>query len=137
MSYDLAVWDGERPLSEDDALSMYIHLTEEYLEADPTPPSVKIRRYVDALVQRWPDNDAGRPWAVSNLIEDASGPIICLNLVHEQAKEAVHCAADLAARTGWCVSILKRVACVHELVNVPAGCVYEGGRVWRGRTSAV
>jgi hypothetical protein len=100
MSYDLAVWDGEQPLSEDDALTTYIHLTEEYLEAGPTPPSLNIERYVNALMERWPDNDAGRPWAVSNLIEDASGPIICLNMMHDQAEDAVHYAADLAHAHG-------------------------------------
>ena len=96
MSYDLAVWEGERPLAEDEALTIYINLCEEYLEADPTPPSAKIRRYVDALVERWPDDDAGRTWAVSRLIEDASGPVICLNIVPDEAEEVVNYAADLA-----------------------------------------
>ncbi|WP_316752275.1 hypothetical protein [Streptomyces herbicida] len=57
MSYDLAVWDGERPLDNHHAGSTYDELYLRYLESDDVavPPAPRIAAYVEALVERYPD----------------------------------------------------------------------------------
>ncbi|HJP77559.1 MAG TPA: hypothetical protein VJ914_25035 [Pseudonocardiaceae bacterium] len=100
MSYDLVVWDGQRPATDDEALTSYISLIETYLEDDPTPPGPKIVRYLDALLARWPNSELGRLWAAVPLAEDASGPIICLNLMRHQAEQTAKDVADLAQAHG-------------------------------------
>ncbi|MFE2537527.1 hypothetical protein [Streptomyces sp. NPDC059371] len=73
MSYDLAVWDGDRPLDEDQAGSTYDELYERYLESDDVvvPPAPRIVACVEALVARYPDDNdpglvgtAGHRWGV-------------------------------------------------------------------------
>ncbi|MBD2834924.1 hypothetical protein AB0K64_29270 [Streptomyces sp. NPDC053741] len=51
MSYDLAVWAGDRPLDNHQAGSTYDELYERYLESDEVvvPPVPDIRAYVEAL----------------------------------------------------------------------------------------
>ncbi|MET8102789.1 DDE-type integrase/transposase/recombinase [Streptomyces sp. NPDC005236] len=76
MSYDLAVWDGDRPLDDDQAGSTYDELYERYLESDDVvvPLVPRIVAYVDALVERYPDDVARSVWASPPVIEEASGP---------------------------------------------------------------
>lgn len=71
MSYDLAVWEGERPSDDEIALQVFEDLAERS-EEDHSPPSPRIRAYVNALVKRWPEDEEG-PWSVSPVIEDAAG----------------------------------------------------------------
>jgi hypothetical protein len=54
VSYDLAVWAGDRPLDNHQAGSTYDELYERYLESDDVvvPPVPDIRAYVEALVAR-------------------------------------------------------------------------------------
>jgi|KBSSwiStaDraftv2_1062776.scaffolds.fasta_scaffold48573_4 hypothetical protein len=73
MSYDLAVWEGDRPATDDDALRTFEQLYDELMESDqPIPATARIQRYVDDLVTRWPDitTEAGddSPWADGPLI---------------------------------------------------------------------
>ncbi|WP_406400719.1 hypothetical protein [Streptomyces sp. NBC_00879] len=66
VSYDLAVWDGERPLDNHQAGSVYDELCARYLEADDVvvPPAPRIVAYVEALVERYPDDvDGSVVWA--------------------------------------------------------------------------
>ena len=88
MSYDLAVWEGELPASDAEAAGEFMRLAEHWLEAweredggDELIPTPAITRYVDALLQRWPDidDDEDSPWA-SGLTGDAAGPIIQINI---------------------------------------------------------
>ncbi|MFF8873374.1 hypothetical protein [Streptomyces massasporeus] len=102
MSYDLAVWDGDRPLDNRAASSMYDELYERYLESDDVaPPVPRIVAYVEALVAQYPD-DVHRNvvWASSPVIDEASGPIVYLLMSYSKAEEMSEYAAVLAREHG-------------------------------------
>lgn len=100
MSFDLAVWCGERPASDAAAAAVYEDLMDRMeageFEMEPSPT---IRAYVEALLARWPDidEDAGEdsPWAVAPLMENAFGDAVYFPMVWSRADEA----SDFAART--------------------------------------
>jgi hypothetical protein len=101
VSYDLAVWEGKQPDSDEAASAVYRDFREQYIEADVHhEPSPRIRRYAEALLARWPDidNDAGKasPWASAPLIGEAIGPLIYFPIVYSQADQASAFAATLA-----------------------------------------
>lgn len=54
MTYVLAVWDGDMPGDNKQATDEYERLIE-LAEDQQMPPTAKIRRYVEALLARWPD----------------------------------------------------------------------------------
>lgn len=102
MSYDLVVWEGVRPDSDDAAGEEYGALIEQYLEADEVPATPTITRYIDALLSRWPDNDDDGglgPWA-SGGAGDASGPVFTMNILFDRATEVSADAAVLAQAHG-------------------------------------
>jgi hypothetical protein len=104
MSIDMAVWEGERPSSDDEALQMFEALYERYVEREPGgEPMPKIREFVAALLERFPDFDDldddeadESPWADSPLIGNASGPLFYFSMVVNEAAEE---AWDLALQT--------------------------------------
>jgi hypothetical protein len=101
VSYDLAVWEGDQPESDEAALTTYRELCDRYLEVDLTrEPTPRIKRYAEALLARWPDIDdpAGdsSPWASAPLIEEAIGPVMYFPMVHSRAYQASAFAATLA-----------------------------------------
>ncbi|MGW1067137.1 hypothetical protein ACWD4F_21790 [Streptomyces aureus] len=103
MSYDLAVWDGDRPLDNRQADSAYAELYERYLESDDVlvPPAPRIAAYVNALVARYPDeNDPDFVWSAPPVIDGASGPIVYLAMSYGAAEEVCAYAATLAGRHG-------------------------------------
>jgi hypothetical protein len=99
MSYDLVLWTGERPESDEAAADLYRDLMEEGDLAEG-PPSVPIRVFVEALLQRWPDitTDGGSdsPWASGPLIDDAAGEVVTLHIVWDRSEEVSDHAARLA-----------------------------------------
>ncbi|MFD7555202.1 hypothetical protein ACFV9E_11805 [Streptomyces sp. NPDC059835] len=103
MSYDLAVWDGDRPVDNRQACSMYDELYERYLESDDVvvPPAPRILAYVEALVGRYPDGvDHSVVWASPPVIDEASGPIVYLLMSYGKAEEVSEHAAELAREYG-------------------------------------
>ncbi|WP_327370502.1 hypothetical protein [Streptomyces sp. NBC_01217] len=103
MSYDLVVWDGDRPQNDDQAGSTYDELYERYLESDEVvvPPAPRIAAYVEALVARYPDDiDRSVVWASPPVIGEASGPIMYLLMRHGKAEEVSEYAASLAREHG-------------------------------------
>jgi hypothetical protein len=125
MSYDLAVWVGTRPTSDDDAAEVYERLMDQ-MEAeagDAAPPSAAIRAYVDGLLARWPDiteeSGEGSPWADGPLIENAFGDAIFFSLVWSQAEEASDFAARLAAQ--------HRLVCYDPQLEVLRPSPTDGG----------
>ncbi|MGW6523988.1 hypothetical protein [Streptomyces sp. NPDC054962] len=81
MSYDLAVWEGERPADDKIARRVFRDLYDRYLDSEiQEPPSAGITAYVTALLGRWcditVDVDGTSPWSVGPLIDAASGPLI-------------------------------------------------------------
>ncbi|MEU0603364.1 hypothetical protein ABZ484_34830 [Streptomyces sp. NPDC006393] len=103
MSYDLAVWDGERPLDNHQAGSVYDQLYARYLESDDVvvPPAPRIVAYVEALVGRYPDDaDGSVVWASPPVIDEASGPIVYLLMSYSKAEEVSEYVASLAREHG-------------------------------------
>ncbi|MFI2511596.1 hypothetical protein [Streptomyces sp. NPDC018972] len=108
MSYDLAVWEGERPADDRAAGRVWRGLYERYLDSDDgeveEPPSERIAAYVAALLERWcditEDEAASSPWSSGPLIGNASGPVIYFGMSWSMAEEASAYAADLANSMG-------------------------------------
>jgi hypothetical protein len=105
VSYDLAVWEGPQPDTDDAAAAAFEDLRDRYLRAEARhEPTQKINRYVASLLIRWPDisDDAGAcsPWASAPLIDEAIGPIVHVPMVFGQAAEAAGFAATLAWAQG-------------------------------------
>ncbi|MEV6053294.1 hypothetical protein [Streptomyces sp. NPDC052107] len=101
MSYDLAVWEGERPANNKIAGRVFDDLYDRYLDGEAEePPSERIAAYVTALLERWcditEDKEETSPWSVGPLIDCASGPLIYFGMGWSWAEEASAYAADLA-----------------------------------------
>ena len=104
MSYDLAVWEGTRPNTNAEAGKTFEALMAQE-EGEKSPePTPAIRRYVEALLAKYPqlddDNEDECPWADSPLIGNASGPIFYFAMVYSHAERASAFAAKLANRHG-------------------------------------
>lgn len=101
MSYDLAVWDGEQPRDEE-ADAVFDELYERYLDSEDVlaEPSPRIEAYVEALVERYPDDVPGSPWASPPVMDEASGPIVYLLMSYSRAEEVSEYAAGLAREHG-------------------------------------
>lgn len=56
MSYDSAIWEGERPGGDGVAHEAFLTRAEHYLEYQNLPPTSQIA-YMSALPQRRPDSD--------------------------------------------------------------------------------
>ena len=105
MTFDLAVWVGARPESDEAASTVYEELMNHLEAGEATEePHAAIRAYVDALLERWPDitDDAGddSPWADGPLIGNAFGDAIYFSMVWSKADEASAFAARTAAEHG-------------------------------------
>ncbi len=102
MSYDLAVWEGPTPRSDEQAAQVFTELSKRYSDrADPTDESPAILAYVDALLARWPDitSDHGpehSPWSDGPLAHNATGPLLYFGMVPSRAEQACEFAAQLA-----------------------------------------
>ena len=105
MSYDLAVWKGDRPADDVAAREQYLHLYDRYIRSQQLlPPTPRIATYAGALLRRYPDIDSeigeDSPWADAPLVGDASGPLIYFGIVYSQCDEVSAWASQLAAEHG-------------------------------------
>lgn len=105
MSYNLAVWQGQRPNTDAEAMQTFEALFEQYQQAEQFPePTPAIRRYVEALLAKYPDldddNEDECPWSDAPLIDNATGPIFYFGMVFSQAETASSFAASLAKAHG-------------------------------------
>jgi hypothetical protein len=108
VSYDLAVWEGDRPANDFAARARFKELHEQYMGAGHVAPTERIVAYVMALLERHPDLSAdddedaedGSPWSTSPLLSEASGPLVYFPMVWSRAEQASAWAAELAARHG-------------------------------------
>ncbi|MER6538633.1 hypothetical protein ABT215_33555 [Streptomyces sp900105755] len=105
MSYDLAVWEGERPADDKAAARVFTDLYERYVHADVEhPPAERIVAYVAALLEQWcdltEDEEDTSPWSTEPLIGEACGPLIYFPLRWSMAEEASTYAAALAESMG-------------------------------------
>lgn len=82
MSYDLAVWEGDRPADDAEATQHFRNLYERFMadSLPPLPPTPTVAAFVERLLIRWPDisEDGGEdsPWSDAPLLGDASGSFI-------------------------------------------------------------
>jgi hypothetical protein len=103
VSYDLAVWEGDRPGTDQAATEAFTELMNCREAREAEPPSERIGAYVTGLLSRWPDitQDHGddSPWADGPLINNAFGSAIYFG-ISGGAEEASEYAARLAAAHG-------------------------------------
>ncbi|WP_329176343.1 hypothetical protein [Streptomyces sp. NBC_01477] len=105
MTYDLAVWEGERPADDKTAGRVFTGLYDRYIDEEPEhPPTERIAAYVAALLERWcditEDESDNSPWSAGPLIGEASGPLIYFTMRWSMAEEASAYAAALAESMG-------------------------------------
>ncbi|MCX4573358.1 hypothetical protein OHB41_09215 [Streptomyces sp. NBC_01571] len=105
MSYDLAVWEGERPADDTSAARVFSDLYDRYIDSEiEEPPSERIAAYVAALLERWcdltEDEEDTSPWSTGPLIGEASGPLIYFPMRWSMAEEASAYAAAVAESMG-------------------------------------
>jgi hypothetical protein len=106
MTYDLAVWEGERPPDDAAAGRLFTDLYCRYIDTDVDhPPTARIAAYVSALLARWPDmtdddEDDLSPWSTGPLIGEAAGPLIYFAMRWSMADDASAHAAEVAASMG-------------------------------------
>ncbi|MFG2045606.1 hypothetical protein [Dactylosporangium sp. NPDC048998] len=105
MTYDLAVWEGDRP-DESDAARVFATLYDRYIGGGDSPPTPAIRAYVESLLDRWyemgdpRDLDDTSPWSDAPLMNDASGPIVYFGMRYSMADEVSAACAQMAAERG-------------------------------------
>ncbi|OKI25120.1 hypothetical protein [Streptomyces sp. CB03911] len=102
MSYDLAVWEGERPADDSAAVRCFADLYDRYMDTEEpaVPPVERI-----ALRLRPPgtvaeDEDDTSPWSTGPLISEARGPLIYFPMRWSMAVEASAYAAEVASSMG-------------------------------------
>ncbi|MGW7463069.1 hypothetical protein [Streptomyces sp. NPDC054797] len=81
MSYDPAVWEGDRPVDDKTADRVFSDLYDRYIDSDVEEPATdRIAAYVAALPERWcdltEDEEDTSPWSTGPLLGDASGPLL-------------------------------------------------------------
>ncbi|GAA4787298.1 hypothetical protein [Streptomyces sanyensis] len=105
MTYDLAVWEGERPADDRTACQVFSDLYDRYIDSEvEEPPSERIAAYVAALLERWcdltEDEEDTSPWSTGPLIDCGSGPLICFPVRWSMAEETSARAAAVAESMG-------------------------------------
>lgn len=106
MSYDLAVWVGQRPASAATADAEYAQRMDamEVTFEQGGEPSVapEIAAFVEAATNGYPDEDPSvdSPWASSPLIGEAVGDLIYFPLTFSGAEYARDVLAEIAASLG-------------------------------------
>lgn len=104
MSYDLAVWEGDRPADDETASQEYRRLYDRYIGSQGLqPPTPRIAAYVRALPDRYPDDtpeEEDSPWAGGPLIRCASGAFLYFPMVYSQCDEASARAAQISQGHG-------------------------------------
>ncbi|PWJ09034.1 hypothetical protein DKG34_04275 [Streptomyces sp. NWU49] len=105
MTYDLAVWEGERPADDKMAGRVFSDLYDRYIDTEiDHPPTERIAAYVAGLLERWcdltEDEADTSPWSTGPLIGEAKGPLIYFPMRYSMAEEASAFAASLAQSMG-------------------------------------
>lgn len=104
MGYQLAVWEGERP-ADDAGEREFRAVAQQHLVGEPAEPTPAIRKFVAALTEMWTDDSEdprweGSPWKWPPILEDASGPVILLDLTLSSGLVAGTIIASLAQEHG-------------------------------------
>lgn len=99
MSYDLAVWIGERPANNRAAALEY----EERVNADeqlPRPTGDRIRAFVADLVARHPEGQDDGPWSIEPVLDEHSGDLAVLTVLVSGIGRVEPDVRDLAQKHG-------------------------------------
>lgn len=105
MTYDLAVWAGDRPLTDAKAARVFHHLYDRFMtECGHVPVLPLIDQYAEALVDRWAhvesQGNMHSPWISGPHLGSASGPLLYFTVRSSRAAEVVTFAANVAAEFG-------------------------------------
>jgi hypothetical protein len=90
VSFDLAVWEGDRPVDNEEAARILDQLyTELMASGQRIDPSPRITDYVEGLLARWPDigsdDEVDSPWSTGPLLLEASGLLIYFGITYSAA----------------------------------------------------
>ncbi|MFE7674094.1 hypothetical protein ACFU5N_17960 [Streptomyces albidoflavus] len=105
MTYDLAVWEGEKPADDKTAGQVFSDLYDRYIDSEAEEsPSERIAAYVAVLLERWcdltEDDEDTSPWSAGPLIDCADGPLIYFPMRWSMAEEASAYAVAVAESMG-------------------------------------
>lgn len=105
MGYQIVIWEGERPESDAAAGDMCRDLMRRYFVGEGIEPTPAIRDFVTALTDIWPDDPKGTdwdavPWKFPPIIDDASGPVLFLNMRFGMGEQAAFVIAEMAEQRG-------------------------------------
>lgn len=134
MGYQLIVWEGTRPDTDEGGRRACDEIKRQYFEGGPTEPTPTIREFVSALTEVWTDNPddprwESSVWALPNLIDDASGPALWVVLPMDVGPIASAVVAAMAEERG-----LVTFDCMVNLLRpVTEEFIAE---YWRHRASA-
>ncbi|WP_182376965.1 hypothetical protein [Nocardioides sp. WS12] len=100
MSYDLAVWVGDRP-PDDDTASRVFESQIERSRSSSEPPRVEIQGFVAALTSVYPEGTMDGIWAFEPLLDGAIGGLLILNMTtSDHLDDVVTYATRLAKQHG-------------------------------------
>ena len=105
MSYDVAVWAGSRPASDESAGEEF-ELRSEVMDGsgDLEPPSPALSAFIDELLSLLPPLDDSdhpdSPWATGPEPGDISGDFAYLTMTYPGAERALETVAAVARRHG-------------------------------------
>jgi hypothetical protein len=102
VSYDIAVWEGDPPVSDRAALRVFSFLSSRY-ESASDPPTARLAAFVRALTARYPDigdlpddREGESPWSDGPLLQNAIGPFLYFSLVAGMAEAVLQFIVDSA-----------------------------------------
>jgi hypothetical protein len=107
MSFDLAVWEGARPRTNEDGAAEFAQLHANYIDGKPVKPTPRITAFVAAVTAKYPDltdmpDDRVEDgvWADSPLMNNASGPYFYFCIRWSRAEEVSAFVAEVAKELG-------------------------------------
>ena len=108
MSFNIAVWEGETPAGDTEALAEFQRLSAKYLDGDDaTETSPAIKAFIAAMTAEYPDIvdlpddevDDG-VWSDGPLIGNARGPFFYFGIVFSQVEDVAPFVARVALEHG-------------------------------------
>jgi hypothetical protein len=105
LGYDLMIWDGDRPRTDEAATRVFRELVEPFVVgAAGEPPTERIRACIEALQSRWPAGSAEEHPFTTGIPEqgDGCGPVLYLTMQYG-LDDAVEEIAAIATALGLVV----------------------------------
>jgi len=116
VSFDLAVWEADHPLSAAEAANTFNALCEGEFEFAPT--SARIVSFLQEVNERWPDgNDDNGPWASWPLESGLTPSGLVVNIVFSRADEVLTSFIQLAAKHGLVLYDPRTASRINPLPN--------------------